>query len=735
MGHMLDLQDDGVLWSFTTELDFVDFYVNPDYYAVPLDWTIDWGILGYGSTEPSTSIALSYASSHPNLFRDWWGSGYDFDLGEADIYTIPHLIYKSYNNLDSEPRIITGSALLKTNTGIPFTAIYLTLLLTKDYTPASYDLLIDWGDGTTTTDSPPSPPLWLDVGDTPETDYSYYHEYAEPGEYLITFTTTEDVYPDAEDYAEIWCHVTPAPAPFTYGCTVDWGDGTISSDSAVTDGRGLEEDEVAFSHSYDTPGPHTVKIIATEGRWVPSFPFGAYNAGLIELGPMRCGFRFGVDLSEYTFEEAGYDTLRYLRIDPGFKLDNAMFMEYTLYTTALRHSGENFPLAPIVPALAFPALRHGYDIYTGPEYWIPLYCYQSIYQCALYSQDDYQYIYFAGEDLWYYPFYAIDLDYAPDGLYDDLIDYVHDSGCTDGGLWDTDPKVTRVSTFDKMQDLENNRNWYVDYDNIYFDDFYIGFYLRDEYQPGQWHKYPIYANGVWSEAIPGGRRFKFTIFRTPWLDPINPGTASVDWELNLGINTLLGGTDHTYSGTETFAPGETSRLIQVDHLGAIPPHRSEVGLWDPYHYQYVELSNSVNENLGNRDTADGNYYDIYGISLWRVNYLMDFSNAATIKAFLYRVPFLNPDNPGVASVDWELRRRLVNYSNPSLSDPAWTVLETGTISFGPDDKQYELDLFYDGPFTPSTNYGTSFTSFAIFISNPVNEKLGVPVYFFSLYTP
>jgi hypothetical protein len=740
MGLILDLIGSGetALWSITTEADTFDFYVLPDYIAKPIDWSIDWG--RPWRDDRTTEIIPSFFSAHPSESREESGGYYSSVDGEE--FYINYMVERWFIDLDTIPLEITGTANLVTTGFHSFTDLLFTLVPVGYNQAFEHTVVIDWGDGTTTTDTPT--PIDYDTFTAGEhTPYTYAHSYDEPGTYTLSFTITAPVREiDPTDYLDLFCVIHPIPSSFTYGLTVDWGDGNQDSFSDTTDGRGSGDGgELAVGHVYDSPGPHTATITATQGRWVPYFPFGAGD--ISALGPMNCGFRLGCDLY-YSFHELGGRVHDGCLTSPHLHFENAVFMGYAFEDSKLRYNSDQFPFAPDFPAYSLSNLRWGYNIFYSNITYLPLSTIQSFHQPSLFQAYAYGYeqafnVYDVIEALG-----PSNYDGAPDGVCDALFQFVDAQDYSDGSLY-AYSKFTTLAGYQAFLSLQD-KNW----DSTSATEVWLGFFLKNlwSYDSGSRAYLPDrYDRGLWFEEIEGGLRIKFTIYREPYLNPENPEQATVTWAITRiryteylapsyywgSIQNWTTTTDIVAGDTESFGPSETSKIITCDLLD---PYYAWQAFESPvYDYYALTLDDSTSESLSPggfnwyllRATPAGpttsyNQKGFFGIQ---------GSSTTTPTGLRFRItigryPDLNPSNPGSASVDWQLERTDCNIIQLWASI-TWSVVDTGTLSFDPDEHEQTFDIDYDDPVTYPPNfypYSTPATQFRLVLVNPVNETMG-----------
>jgi len=738
MGLILDLLDSGTtaLWSITTEADAFDFYVLPDYIAKPIDWSIDWG--RPWRDDRTTETVPSFLSAHPNESREATGA-YTSDVGDQE-FTITEIVSRSLGDLDTIPLEITGTATLVTTGFHAFTDLLFTLVPVGYEQAFAHTVVIDWGDETTTTHTPT--PVDYDTFTAGEhTPYTYAHAYDAPGTYTLSFTITAPVRETGStDTLYLFCVIHPVPIPFTYGMTVDWGDGDQDTYADTTDGRGSgDSGDLAVTHAYDTPGPHTATITATQGRWVPSFPFGAGD--ISALGPMKCGFRLGCDLYQ-TFREAGVNVHDGCLFSPELHFENAVFMSAAFDSAKIRANSDNFPFAADFPAYSFASLRWGTGIFFNNITYLPLASIQSFHRPFIFQAKQYEYQQcFSADDVFAVGFQAYYFNAAPDGVSDALHQYLQAQNYPNGEL-DIYDKFTTLAGYQAALALEAD-NWILDFTEVW-----LGFFLKplsSGYSGSRAYLLPQFSRGLWFEPISGGLRVKFTIYRQALLAPSNPAPATVSWQLERrrGTEVLSGSGFHgfTYSfsiiasNTESFTASETSKLVTVDLLEPYYAFRSyESPTFDAF---TLSLTAATSESLSNGAQSLSlsgqpeaspagltNPDNQKGFSAIRQS-LATTPTGLRFRVTIGRYPSLNPGNPGAASIDWRLERADLS-AQQLWAGVTWSIVDSDTVNFTATEQEKTIDILYDDPYTatPAPPYATPWTHFRVTLLNPVNETLG-----------
>jgi hypothetical protein len=747
MGLILDLIPDppAVLWSFTTQASSVDFYIQPDYIARPLTWTVDFGTRNSDYIVPDGTIEHipSYVSAHPGRNREnATGSGGTYYVLLSGVtFSVPELVSREFDHLDTAPYSIAAVTTLDARGFIPFDQIDFTVFNQRGI-EHEYSVTIDWGDGTSTTDTPvPAPDGYIDD----LSDWTYPHSYAAPGIYVITVTTTAaGVTPgEALDSVALYWMITPVSPALVYGCTIDWGDASTDTYTETATGNPEVDDNVLNAvHAYEDAGPHTISITTTEGRWTPSFLGGA-PGDITAIGPMACGFRLGVDLTD-TFVDLGQNVPLGTTIDPDFSIDNAVFLVRTFYGHNIYCYSRQYPLAPAYP-FKLPRYREGDDILYGRESYITYELASSMANCPLLQSAAYEYKGVAYPNI----YENLQQEYftlAPDDTFDRLLALWDAGGCSAGRIYGVGT-IKSVVAWQHYQSLLGN-GWVFDsapYENL-------GFYLSISDQSGLPHTHPAYEHELWIDPIAGGYALKFTIHRTPWSDPEAPSTATVDWVMTRTTWTrTLVGSIYTFapgspvtlgSGTATFTPNQASQLITVNHVGTLNPLntygssvRDNIA---------ITLSNAVDEDLsalssstegslvlggpaGVTDTVAqaGVWVDEFGPSV-----VTPIAGGVDLTFVIYRVPVLNPAAPGTASIQWSLLKKDITLNSSWASTPAWTTIGSGTESFSASQNRRVVNTQYLGAYTPYVNDNTTCTVFRLELHTPVNERLGTSTFEF-----
>jgi PKD domain len=178
----------------------------------------------------------------------------------------------------------TGQAIASVE-GAPFNGAVATFTEPDASAPASqYSATIDWGDGTTspgTVSGPAGGPFTVNGS----------HTYIEEGSYSVTVTITDNV--NSSNTTTATSTATVADAPLTASCatptvsttsfsgavatftdanpfapvsdftaTIDWGDGSTSA--GVVTGPTGGPFTVSGSHTYATPGSHTISVLIVD---------------------------------------------------------------------------------------------------------------------------------------------------------------------------------------------------------------------------------------------------------------------------------------------------------------------------------------------------------------------------------------------------------------------------------------------------------------------------------------
>lgn len=738
MGLILDLIPDppAVLWSFTTQASSVDFYIQPDYIVRPLTWTLDFGVRNSDNVVPDGTIEHipSYVSAHPGRNREnATGSGGSYYVLLSGVtFSVPELVDREFDDLDTAPYSIAAVTTLDTRGFISFNQINLTVFNQRSI-EHEYTVTIDWGDGTSTTDSPPPAPDSLNTTDL--ADWTYPHTYATPGIYVITVTTTAaGVTPgEALDGVALYWMITPVSPALTYGCTIDWGDASTDTYTETAIGNPEVDDNILSAvHAYEDPGPHTISITATQGRWTPSFQDGT-PSDVTAIGPMACGFRLGVDLQE-TFAGLGQNVFLGTTIDPGFSIDNAAFLIRTFDDSYIYCYSKDYPVAPAYP-FKLPRYRDGVNILTGRESYITYDLASSMADCPLLQSSSYEYDHVTYRDI--YANLDQNFNLAPDDTFDRLLALWDASGCS-AGLVNGLGVIKSAAAWQHYQSLLGN-GWVFDdtpYENL-------GFYLSIRDQDGLPHTHPAYEHELWIDPIAGGYALKFTIHRTPWLNPDSPSTATVDWVMTRTTWTrTLVGSVYTFtpgspatlgSGTATFSPSQTSQLITVNHVGTLNPlNTCSSSVRDNI---AITLSNAVGESLGSATREDSlvlggpagvtDFNAQAGIWLDEINVrITPIAGGIDLKFVIYRAPVLNPATPGTASIQWSLQKKNLTLNSSWASTPAWTTIGSGTETFTASQNLRIVDTQYLGAYTSYVNDNTACTAFRLELHTPVNERLG-----------
>lgn len=740
MGLILDLIPDppAVLWSFTTQASSVDFYIQPDYIVRPLTWTLDFGVRNSDNVVPDGTIEHipSYVSAHPGRNREnATGDGYVwYVMIDSVQFTVPELVDRDYNNLDTERYRVTGRTTLDTRGFLEFSEINLTVMNQRSLVSHSYSVAIDWGDGTSTADMP-GPVPDFDTGPADVAEWTYNHVYPTPGLYEITVTTeaTELTPNDAADNLLFFWVIYPVSPSFNYGCTIDWGDNSTDVYTETATGNPEVDDGVLNAvHAYEDPGPHTIAITATQGRWTPSFP-GADPEDITAIGPMACGFRLGVDLQE-TFYRLGANVFMGTTIDPGFSVDNAAFLVKTFGDSWIYCYSYDYPLAPPLP-LKLPRYRDGFWIFLGRETYIPYELAKSLSDCPMLQSYQYEY-----DQISYHNIFSnVDQHFsiAPDDTFDQLLALWNSSACVAGKI-DGLGVIKSAAAWQQYQALLD-KGW-IFTNNPYEN---LGLYLSVRGESGLPHTHPAYEHELWVDPIAGGYALKFTIHRTPWLNPDSPSTATVDWVMTRTTWTrTLVGSVYTFtpgspatlgSGTATFSPSQTSQLITVNHVGTLNPLNTySSSVRDNI---AITLSNAVGENLGSATREDSlvlggpagvtDFSAQAGIWLDEINTrITPITGGIDLKFVIYRAPVLNPTTPGTASIQWSLQKKNLTLNSSWASTPAWTTIGSGTETFTASQNLRIVDTQYLGAYTSYVNDNTACTAFRLELHTPVNERLG-----------
>ena len=630
MGLILDLLPiSSGLWSYTTENSVTGLYLYPDYPARPLDWTIDWGLLAPESDAPLVETLSSYASAHPlrHRYEQLTGSYNSVDYHTLDGVSIctPYIRYQYYTNLDTVAPVITGVATLDTRGQLAFSEISFSLMFGRDNVTTTYSILIDWGDETSTTDTPPAFPAWNDKGDLGDIgDYTYNHAYDAPGLYTITFTATLLTTPETpEDNIAIYPIIRPIPADsFLYGATIDWGDDSQDTYSETSDGTGLDT-LIEAGHTYTSPGAHTVTIISTQGTWSPEL----IDDQVIALGPMACGFRFGIDMT-YAFRYLGFGGSVAPTISSGLRLSNVLFL-FQPFVDSVNVTS--------LPPLQLNSLRDFYQVLYPTSASIPVATLTSFYRCSLYK-NSYHTAY--EENLLQFGIYS-SIDPNNDPL-DPFLIKADNGDCSDISLdysgWSG--TVNTVSGATALYSLLD-KNW------TFYEIFLrVGFFLDS-----------TLFTGATNTTDTG---FLVPIQRIPGLNPEDPGAASVTVQTTLESYQGSFSALSIRSDTVAFTEGETLKnaviTLTSGELALLQEDFSNAN-YASLKFIITGVTNELPMLPGSIGATYAASYNLY----WGM-YIDPASITTTpttggwiISVTVGRRPALNPASPGTATVTLQTR--------------------------------------------------------------------------------